>query len=367
MRLRTVAMAVLAATMAAGATAATGPARAPVPTPTAKVAAATTQAGPADYHATLVRTAYGVPHIIAANYAGLGFGSGYAAAQDNFCDFADRMLTVAAQRARFLGPGEKNANVVSDLYHQRLIQTGRLEKLLNADPKSLERPSADARALIRGYVAGVNRYARDTGVANLPAACKGAAWVHPYAEKDFWRIGLAGQQPTQLSGVAGASPPGGPEPIGAGPLDGGPSSIPQGQGSNAYALGRETTKTGHGVLLANPHYPWDGLNRFTRLHLIIPGKLNIVGAGLENSPLVGIGHNQWIAWTHTVSTARRFGYFELTLDPKDPTAYMFDGKSTPMTRTQVTVQVKTDKGLIPVTRTYYDTRFGPMVKTPSNT
>jgi acyl-homoserine-lactone acylase len=349
-------MAALAAATAAGATAATAPARAPA------VKAATP--APAGYHAVIRRTAYGAPHITASNYAGLGYGAGYAAAQDNFCDFADRMLTVSAQRARYLGPGAKNANVVSDLYHQRLIATGRLERLLTADPKSLDRPSADARALVRGYVAGVNRYVRDTGVAHLPAACKGAAWVRPYTEKDMWRGTLAGQIPNQLAGVAGASPPGGPEPIGATPLDGGPTNIPQGQGSNAYALGREVTKTGHGVLLGNPHYPWDGINRFTRLHLIIPGKLNIVGAGLENSPIVGIGHNRWVAWSHTVSTARRFGYFELTLDPKDPTAYMFDGKSVPMTRTEVTVRVKTDKGLIPVTRTYYDTRFGPMVKTP---
>ena len=317
---------------------------------------------PSAYRATVVRTAYGAPHITAADYGSLGFGAGYAAAQDNFCDFADRMLTVAAERARYLGPGDKNANVVSDLYHQRLIQTGRLEELLNADPKSHERPSADARALVRGYVAGVNRYVRDTGVDKLPAACRDAAWVRPYTEKDFWRITLAGQQPTQLAGVAGASPPGGPEPIGAAPIDG-PSNIPQGQGSNAYALGREVTKTGHGVLLANPHYPWDGLNRFTRLHLIIPGKLNIVGAGLENSPIVGIGHNQWVAWSHTVSTARRFGYFELTLDPKDPTAYLFEGKSVPMSKMTVTVQVKTAHGLTPITRTYYATRYGPLVKT----
>jgi acyl-homoserine-lactone acylase len=317
---------------------------------------------PGAYHATIVRTAYGVPHITAANYAGLGYGAGYAAAQDNFCDFADRMLTVNAQRARYLGPGEKNANVVSDLYHQRLIQTGRLEQLLNADPKSHERPSADARALVRGYVAGINRYVRDTGPDALPKACRNAAWVRPYTEKDVWRNTLAGQQPTQLAGVAGASPPGGPEPIGAAPIDGA-SNIPQGQGSNAYALGREVTKSGHGVLLGNPHYPWDGINRFTRLHLIIPGKLNIVGAGLENSPIVGIGHNQWVAWSHTVSTARRFGYFELTLDPKDPTAYLYEGRSTPMTKMGVTVQVKTAHGLVPVTRTYYSTRYGPMVKT----
>lgn len=315
------------------------------------------------YRATIMRTAYGAPHITAADYGSLGFGSGYAAAQDNFCDFADRMLTVTAQRARFLGPGEKNANLVSDLYHQRLIQTGRLELLLNADPKSLDRPSANARALYRGYVAGVNRYVRDTGIGNLPSACKGAAWVRPYTEIDMWRITLAGQTPVQLAGVAAATPPGGAEPIRAGAFDA-PTNIPQGQGSNAYALGREVTKTGHGVLLANPHYPWDGLNRFTRLHLIIPGKLNIVGAGLENSPLVAIGHNQWIAWTHTVSTARRFGMFELTLDPKDPTAYLYEGKSVPMSRVSVTVQVKTDKGLTPITRTYYTTSYGPMVETP---
>jgi acyl-homoserine lactone acylase PvdQ len=78
------------------------------------------------YRAIIMRTAYGAPHITAADCGSLGFGSGYTAAQDNFCDFADRMLTVTAQRARFLGPGEKNAKLASDLYHQRLIQTGRL-------------------------------------------------------------------------------------------------------------------------------------------------------------------------------------------------------------------------------------------------
>ncbi len=214
MRLRMLALAGLAAGLSIDAGAA------PAKTPSA-----------GGYRATIVRTAYGVPHVTAADYGSLGFGAGYAAAQDNVCDFADRMLTVNGQRARYLGPGDKNANVVSDLYHQRLIQTGRLEELLNADPKSLDRPSADARALVRGYASGVNRYVRDTGAANLPAACKGAAWVRAYTEKDMWRATLAGQIPIQLAGVAGAAPPGGPDPIGAAPIDGGPSAIPQGQGS----------------------------------------------------------------------------------------------------------------------------------------
>ena len=330
--------------------------------------AISTQAATAErpYRAELTRTAYGAPHVKAADYGSLGYGAGYAAAQDNFCDFAERTLTVSAQRARYLGPGDKDANVVSDLYHQRLIQTGRLDALLAGDVPGGFRPSADARALAKGFIAGINRYVRDTGAANLPdARCRGAAWIRTYDETDYWRATLAGQQPTLMAGVAVAAPPGVADIVAPhGPAERSP--VPEGQGSNAYALGREVTKTGHGVLLGNPHYPWDGINRFTRMHFIIPGKLNIVGAGLQNSPTIGIGHNQWVAWTHTVSTARRFGLFELKLDPGNPTAYLVDGVSVPMTRTTVTIQVKTEGGLVPLTRTYYDTRYGPLVETPTN-
>ncbi len=314
------------------------------------------------YSAKIRRTAYGAPHIKAADFGSLGYGAGYAAAEDNFCDFAERAVTVNGERARYFGPGDHNSNILSDIYHRGLIESGRLEGLLNG-PKGLNTPSKDARALIRGYAAGINRYVRDTGAANLPdPRCKGAAWIRTYGENDLWRAQLAGQQPTLMEGVAGAAPPGvadltAPRPAAE------KSPVPEGQGSNAYALGREVTKTGHGVLLGNPHYPWDGINRFTRMHLIIPGKLNIVGAGLQNSPTIGIGHNQWMAWTHTVSTARRFGLFELTLDPANPAAYRYEGASVPMTARALTIQVKTEQGLIPVTRTLYTTRYGLVVET----
>lgn len=314
------------------------------------------------YRAEIRRTAYGVPHIKAADIGGIGYGAGYASAEDNFCDFAERMMTLEGTRARHLGAGERDANIVSDVYHRALIQTGRLDALLGGDPRSLDTPTREARALARGFIAGINRYVRDTGAANLPdPRCRNAPWIRTYDETDYWRGVLAGQQPTQMAGVAGAAPPGVPDLVG--PAQPQRSPVPDGQGSNAYALGREVTKSGRGVLLGNPHYPWDGINRFYRMHFTIPGQLNIVGAGLINSPSIGIGHNDRIAWTHTVSTARRFGLFELKLDPKDSTAYLFEGRSVPMTRQAVTVEVKTEQGLKPVTRTAYATRFGPVVET----
>ena len=48
-----------------------------------------------------------------------------------------------------------------------------------------------------------------------------------------------------------------------------------GIGSNAYGLGREATQSGHGMVLGNPHFPWDGAERFYQSQLTIPGKLDV--------------------------------------------------------------------------------------------
>ena len=76
------------------------------------------------YSAEIRRTAYGAPHIKAADFGGLGYGAGYAAAEDNFCDFAERTLTVNGQRSRYFGPGDHNSNILSDIYHRGLIESG---------------------------------------------------------------------------------------------------------------------------------------------------------------------------------------------------------------------------------------------------
>src|SRR5690606_9386106 len=61
------------------------------------------------------------------------------------------------------------------------------------------------------------------------------------------------------------------------------------------------------------------------------------------------------------STAKRFGYYELTLDPADPTRYIYEGQPAAMDRTEVTVQVLRDGALQPETRTLYSTRWGNVV------
>lgn len=326
---------------------------------TVDTAAAEVPAGPA-YDAEIRRTAYGVPHVKADDMAGIGFGMGRAFAEDDVCTLADRMLTVRGERSRYLGPD--GGNLESDLFHRRLLADGGLEALLAGDPASPSTPSADARALVRGFAAGASQQIRFRGVQNIPdERCRGAEWVREISELDYWRSVYAGNVPAQVAGVASAGPPtAAPTAVAADDVPVSADVV----GSNAYGLGREVTTGGRGVLLANPHYPWDGQLRFYRAHFTIPGELNVVGAGLVSSPVIGIGHNASMAWTHTVSTARRNGYFELQLVPGDPTSYVHEGLPERMTGTPLTVPVlQPDGSVADVQRTLYDTRFGAMVET----
>jgi acyl-homoserine-lactone acylase len=135
-----------------------------------------------------------------------------------------------------------------------------------------------------------------------------------------------------------------------------------GIGSNAVALGKQATQSGHGMLLGNPHFPWDGSERFYQAHLVIPGKVNVQGGSLYGVPLILIGNTRKLAWSHTVSTARRFTPYEITLAPGDQHSYVVDGAVEPMTATDVSIDVKQPDGSIAQeSRTLYDTRWGPML------
>ena len=328
-------------------------------------------AGDERHAAEIRRTEYGIPHISAKDYGGLGYGYGYAFAQDNLCVMASWVVTLRGERSRYFGPDAASddpmdpiPNVASDLYYKGLNESGVLRRLL-AQPAPLG-PTWQLRQLVDGYVAGYNRYLGDTGVARLPdPTCRGKEWVGPITAADIWNNVL---DLNRLAGTAqlkeaivGAAPGGGAGKGQAVPRP--PVSTPA-PGSNGWALGREATRDGHGMLLADPHYPWAGSRRFYQVQLTIPGVLDVSGGSLYGTPLVEIGHNAGVAWTHTVSHAQRFTLYQLALVPGEPTSYLVDGRAEPMGRQQVTVTVKKPGGgTSAVTRTLYSSRYGPVLAT----
>ena len=309
---------------------------------------------PASYEATVRRTSYGIPHITAKDMGSLGFGEGYAFAQDHFCSLADQVVRARGERAKYFGPGEKNVHLDSDVAMKALRVAELGEEDLQRDP--------ERRALFAGYAAGANAYLAKVTPAGVAGWCRGAPWVRPITAEDVAARGrlVVLVLPAFASMIATAAPPG----AGATPAD---EELPDIDAalSNGWAIGRERTETGRGMLLANPHYPWVGSNRFWEKHLVIPGRLDIYGVGLLGIPGVAIGFNRHVAWTHTVSAGARYTGYALTLVPGAPTSYVYDGKPRAMTKRQVSVQVRQpDATLSTSTRVVYFSHYGPIVNFP---
>ncbi|MFD3609984.1 penicillin acylase family protein [Streptomyces atroolivaceus] len=331
---------------------------------------------------TIRYTEYGIPHIIASDWEGLGTGYGYAAAKDNICTLADTYLMVNAQRSRHLGPEGKaspgqlqntTTNLNSDLYFQRIKDDRVVERLLGQPAP--DGPEPEVEEAVRGYVQGYNRYLAETGAGNISdPACRGAAWVRPITELDVYRHAHAeiimGSADALLDGQVNAAPAVAPavaQPKPAPRRTAGKireamaASRQDSMGSNALAVGSQGVSGGTSMLLANPHFPWQGKNRMWQSQLTIPGKVNVSGASLLGLPAVNIGHNDDVAWSHTVATVAPFGLFDVQVDPLNPTKYLVDGVWEQMTSQQVGVDVRNADGSISaVTRKLWSTRYGPI-------
>ncbi len=338
------------------------------------------------YKAEIRRTALGVPHIKADNWPGVGYGYGFAQAEDDLCTMADSFLTYRGERSQYLGGDAqlvasstiaRPKNIDSDFFHKHVISADVLEKMVAAQPDNLKQ-------LVEGFAAGYNRYVRDVKAGGTAhEACRSEAWVKPIMAEDIYRrmyaANLAGGYSNFLPNIANAIAPAPAAPTKMAARSGAKKaalqvaalSVPlpelqvggkEGVGSNMIGFGTAATGDGSPLLFGNPHWYWRGPDRFYQAQLTIPGQLNISGTSFLGIPVILIGFNDNIAWSHTVSTARRFGFYELKLAAGDPTSYMRDGKPVKMQAMNLTVNVKqADGSVAPVTRTLYKSAYGPMV------
>ncbi|HEY1523212.1 MAG TPA: penicillin acylase family protein [Solirubrobacteraceae bacterium] len=339
-------------------------------------------------YSVIRRTEGGFPHIEARNWRGLGYGFGYAFAQDDLCTMADDYVTVDAQRSRYFGPngsypqpgnGTTPNNLDSDLYWKQIIDSHVVNKLLSVR-RGVGALSPALRQGVQGYVDGYNRYLKSVGGSRgVPdRRCRGKPWVHPITTADayrrFYQLVELASGDVVLDGIAQAQPPTPSVPVRSTGQLAHPKGMGRvlsarlhalhagGVGSNAVAIGSAGTRNHHGLLLGNPHFAWTGDERFYEFQYTIPGKINVSGMTLFGVPIVLIGHTMSMAWSHTVSTAFRFTPYELTLVPGDPTSYLENGKPVKMTSRRVTVDVRQRGGLLrPYSRTLYSTRYGPVM------
>ncbi|MDX1801036.1 MAG: penicillin acylase family protein [Marinobacter sp.] len=333
--------------------------------------------------ATIRRTTDGVPHVKAETLASAAFGAGYAQTQDNVCLLAEAIVKARSERAKYFGPGANSINIINDFsFKAQGIHSGAEQEYPNLSPES--------KALISGFAAGYNKYVRETDPADYPPECRNQPWVKEITPVDlFAHYRIVGQYASGALfatgavylAVPGESPADAqPTPVLASATDHEKnvlkSVVPgarllaskihdfqdMGLASNAWGIGRNMTEQGRGALLANPHFPYTGHRRLYEVQMTVPGYLNAHGAGLLGTAVPLINFNQHLAWSHTVTTSRRFTLYELTLKDGDNFTYIKDGEEKPITSRTFQIEVNVG-GTAPAVyeRTFYYSEYGPML------
>ena len=247
---------------------------------------------------TVTRDGAGVAHIVARNFTALGYGEGDAFAQDNLCTFANDIVTVEGNRSKYFGPkglaigyaaGVSDPNIDSDLFWRYIQATGIVKRALTATGMNGLLPQV--RQLYTGWVDGYNAYLR-SGKLRDPS-CKGKPWVHPITLADMI---LRGEQIVTLpssqqfiSGIVGAAPPAAGAHVarsvaaGTVPTKAGLEALAhqfdasdRAEGSNGIGLGAQDTRSRTGMVLANPHFPWRGTERFWMAQLDVPSRPSLM-------------------------------------------------------------------------------------------
>jgi penicillin amidase len=96
-------------------------------------------------------------------------------------------------------------------------------------------------------------------------------------------------------------------------------------GSNNWAVSGKKSKTGMPLLANDMHLGLFAPGIWYQMHVVVNGKLNVTGVALPGQPSIIAGHNENIAWGMTNVMVDDLDFYAETFN-KDSTKYLLDGE-----------------------------------------
>lgn len=292
------------------------------------------------------RDTFGIPHILAQTEEAAAFAFGYAQAEDHAVEIAKRLIRGRGELAKYFGED----GLENDLAMAQFDNLG-------AARRGLDVVSPLYRRMLAAFAAGLNRYVSQHR-HELPA------WIPEFTAADL----LASSRASAVGALSGR----GLTRQLREKYEGG-STTPENPvdewvdtpGSNALAISGSRTTTGKPMLLGNPHLGWSSL--YWEAHVRVPGRIDFYGSTLVGIPVLRAGFNDRLGFVQTNNAPDLDDLFALELDPHRPDHYRFDGRVRPLTRRDVSVEVKNDDGSMRrETRTFWRSHLGEIVfRTPT--
>lgn len=290
----------------------------------------------------IIRDKWGVPHIYGPTDAAASYGLAWASAEDNFHLMQENILPVKGRLAEVQGKGGAIKDVFAHLIDVHTV----------VDSKYDDDISSEFKKILEAYAAGINSYAIHHPDEVL---LKG---VFPIDPKDILKAYMLSM--TFMTHVH----------FDIGKIIKGyitRDEIEFGTGSNGFAVNNSKTKDGKTYLAINSHQPLEGPFAWYEAHLNSDEGLNILGANFPGGVSMLIGTNENLGWGHTLNYPDFDDVYKLTIHPKEKLKYKFDGKWEVLNERKFRFKVKVGFLKIPITKTYYWSKYGPTIKTKNGT
>ena len=285
---------------------------------------------------TIARDSYGVPHIFAKTDAEVAYGLAWAHAEDNFETIQQLVLPAKGMLGRHIGKKGAAVDYVVELLHAPELVAEQGETAL----------APDFRAVVMGYLQGLNDYARTHPNEVLVRG------TFPVTLTDYLKVSVLSL--SVISGVERALQTiyGDKVPT---------VEFLKNTGSNAFAIHRNKTTDGQTMLAINSHQPLEGPVAWYEAHLCSEQGWNALGSLFPGGATIFHGVNEHLGWAHTVNYQDKIDIYQLQTDKAHPNQYLFDGQWIPLEQKRVRLRVK---GIpFAIGRKAYWSKYGATVKT----
>ncbi|MGH7492842.1 MAG: penicillin acylase family protein [bacterium] len=286
---------------------------------------------------TIYRDVFGVPHIYGPTDASCVFGLAYAQAEDNFPHLEDNFIRALGRAAEV--HGEK---ALSDDQLARALEIPRLAR------EEYERVSSRMRQLYEAYAAGLNYFLARHAKIQPQLLRRFEPW-YPLA---LLRFKYHHQEFVEYAGLNR-------EDLRLGLSE---QVTEKAQGSNTWAISPSKSRTGHAMLLINPHIGFFGLAQYYEGHVHSEEGWNFSGVTRYGFPFLYMGHNEVLGWSHTDNYHDHGDlYLESFDDSSRPLAYRYGNGHKLATLWTEEIGVKKEAGLEQRSYAFRKTHHGPIL------
>ena len=278
-----------------------------------------------NYNVTIYRDTWGVPHIFGNKDGDTAYGLAYAHAEDDFKTIQDIMLALKGRLALEYGKDAAPNDYMVQLLKIWQVVEDRYSKDI----------SKEVQDICEAYADGLNHYALlhpnevIRGMFPIDGKDVVAGFVHRTPlmfglDKVLGQLVINEDPNIALNNKLKIE----------NPFD---NTL---LGSNVIAVSPSRSADQFTRLAINSHQPWTGPVAWYEAHLHSEEGWNVNGGLFPGSPVVLVGHNKNLGWSHTVNSPDLIDVYELEINPENKNKYFFEGEWKDLQVSKISIPVK---------------------------